>query len=466
MSAAGAALYEIGEKNVHGNVLHGDVITHDTTNCLISSQSRLVSVAGLSDLIISETPDAIMICPREQSQYVKNLHTQLVEAQRVEATSPVCQHTLTHRYDRAAQRRWYREWLTQTVLPHWSITALSPDTGGSFEACDYDGNPLTDLNVRLRVHARQVYSFAFAADQLDWAEGVEALKKPLAHLLKTGRKADGGFGHIYKPDGSWAKDNSDTYDHAFVLMALAWAYKVTGDEALKQEAEQTLGYLQSALKHSDKGYLEGLPAFETRRANPHMHLLEAALAWTDLHGSEPFADLADEIVDLFSNHFYRDGLLREYFHDDLSLNDSTEALALVEPGHLYEWAFLLNSYHSITGKTTPLTEAMVAFADKYGWNQQTGLVVDQCHPNGESLAEPTSRMWPQTEYVRLNLTYGSRADIEKALQHLQTIRMMYLEGDDLTRGMWRDKLDHAGQDISPNAPASTLYHIIGMIGAI
>ncbi len=461
-----AALHDIGDKDPDNNVTHGDVILHDTSGTLVAAQSRLVTVAGVQDLIVAETADAVMICPRDQSQMVKNLHGKLADADRPEAVSPILVKSVLHRHDRHALRHWYRNWLLNEALPHWSTTALDPQTGGSYEACDYQGRPLTDLNVRLRVHARQVYSFAYAYDKMGWKPGLEALRKPLGHLLSTGRKADGGFGHIYKPDGSWAEHDSDTYDHAFVLMALAWAYKVTGDKALHATAKETLSYLQTALKHPGRGYQEGLPPSPIRRANPHMHLLEAALAWTELHGSEPFADMAADIVDMFKHIFCDDGLLREYFHDDLTVIKGDDKHSLIEPGHLYEWAYLLKTFKNITGKPAPETAALTAFADKYGWNSQIRLIMDFCHSDGRRVDSASYRLWTQTEYVRFNLRFASGQDVDRALQHLDVIRRLYLTGDALKPGVYRDKLNQSGQDISPNSPASTLYHLVGMIDAI
>ena len=461
-----AALYEIGAKDKDGNVTHGDVITHDTTGSLISSQSRLVSVAGVQDLIITETPDAVMICPKDASQMVKNLHGQLAEAGRIEAKSQVIGSSVLHHHSRDDLRHWYKTWLLEEALPHWSGIALDPKTGGSYEACDYSGAPLTDLKVRLRVHARQVFAFAFAYEKLGWEEGKAALEKPLAHLLKTGRKADDGFGHVYNADGSWDNDNSDTYDHAFVLMALAWAYKVTGREELKTIADETLHYLQTALKHPTRGFQEGLPPSSIRRANPHMHLLEAALAWMELHGSKPFSDIADDIVSMFKHIFCEDGLLREYFHDDLSVITDSPEHGLIEPGHLYEWAYLLKTYKTLSGKPAPETAALTAFADKYGWNSQARLIMDFCHVDGRPVDNASYRLWTQTEYVRFNLRYAAGHDVDRALQHLAVIKNSYLYGDDLAPGIWRDKLNAAGGDISPNSPASTFYHLIGMIDAI
>jgi mannose-1-phosphate guanylyltransferase len=67
------ALHGIGAKDLNGNVLRGDVIALETSDCLIQSDDLRISVAGVSDLIIIASGKDIMILPRGQSQDVKKL---------------------------------------------------------------------------------------------------------------------------------------------------------------------------------------------------------------------------------------------------------------------------------------------------------------------------------------------------------------------------------------------------------
>ena len=67
------AVYDISEKDRAGNAVEGDVIQVGCSNSLLRSQTRLIAAAGLEDVIAVETPDAILLLKRGESQYVRDL---------------------------------------------------------------------------------------------------------------------------------------------------------------------------------------------------------------------------------------------------------------------------------------------------------------------------------------------------------------------------------------------------------
>jgi mannose-1-phosphate guanylyltransferase/mannose-6-phosphate isomerase len=68
----------------HGNVAQGDTLMVDTTQTLIHATSRLVASVGVTNLIIVETPDAVLVMDRSQSQNVKKIVQQLEQQKRSE----------------------------------------------------------------------------------------------------------------------------------------------------------------------------------------------------------------------------------------------------------------------------------------------------------------------------------------------------------------------------------------------
>lgn len=68
-----AAMYDIGTMDQDGNVTDGDVLAVGTSNSLIRSQDRLVTVIGMSDLVVVDTPDALLVAPKSRSQEVKRV---------------------------------------------------------------------------------------------------------------------------------------------------------------------------------------------------------------------------------------------------------------------------------------------------------------------------------------------------------------------------------------------------------
>ncbi len=81
------AVWQTGAQDTDQNVCHGDVIAQDTTGSLLYSTSRLLAVVGLRDLVVVETPDAVLVAPLEKSQSVKDVVSILQQQQRPEAVT-------------------------------------------------------------------------------------------------------------------------------------------------------------------------------------------------------------------------------------------------------------------------------------------------------------------------------------------------------------------------------------------
>ena len=78
------AVWQVAEKDADGNASTGDAIVRDSHNTLVYATSRLVSVVGLRDVVVVETPDAVLVADRERSQDVKKIVAQLGAARRDE----------------------------------------------------------------------------------------------------------------------------------------------------------------------------------------------------------------------------------------------------------------------------------------------------------------------------------------------------------------------------------------------
>lgn len=71
--------------DANGNASKGDVLLENANDCLAWSESRLVTLVGVSNLIVVETPDAILVASKSESQSVKNIVTRLRESARPES---------------------------------------------------------------------------------------------------------------------------------------------------------------------------------------------------------------------------------------------------------------------------------------------------------------------------------------------------------------------------------------------
>jgi mannose-1-phosphate guanylyltransferase/mannose-6-phosphate isomerase len=67
------ALWQVLPKDAQGNVAQGDVLLQDSTNTLAMSEGRLIACVGVSDLIVVETADAILVCHKDKTQDVKKI---------------------------------------------------------------------------------------------------------------------------------------------------------------------------------------------------------------------------------------------------------------------------------------------------------------------------------------------------------------------------------------------------------
>lgn len=89
------ALWQVSDKDEFGNATQGDVLLEDTSDCLVIADSRLVACLGLDDVVVVETPDAVLVARKSKTQQIRKIVTRL----KSEARS----HTDNH-------RKVYRPW--------------------------------------------------------------------------------------------------------------------------------------------------------------------------------------------------------------------------------------------------------------------------------------------------------------------------------------------------------------------
>lgn len=81
---AWSALWQVCERDAAGNVMQGDVMAHATHDALVIAQHRLVAVVGLDNVIVVETPDAVLVAHKSQSQNVRDIVDRLKREKRSE----------------------------------------------------------------------------------------------------------------------------------------------------------------------------------------------------------------------------------------------------------------------------------------------------------------------------------------------------------------------------------------------
>ncbi len=356
-----------------------------------------------------------------------------------------------------------RDWMNEYALPLWAKWSWDDRRGGFRECLGFDGNPCTEPFRRLFVQARQIYVFS-AAHLLGWDRSAIALaNNGFDYLTSHGWLMSGGWAHKLDGDGLVIDKTRDTYDHAFILFAMAWYYRATGENDAIVWAERTLSYLDSSLIDPvHGGYQENLNHDLPRRANPHMHLLEALLALYDATSDIAYLDRANRLANLMKRAFFDQstGSIGEFFHKDWSASRANAGHHR-EPGHQFEWAFLLDSLEVRSGEDfSKEIRALVSFTNQYGINTATGLVHDVVDAVGRPIIT-SHHLWCQSEAIRARLMLASRGfdnQIQKAVELTNAVFHHHLTP--VMEGLWHGMVGHDGVPIDAAVPASTLYHLM------
>jgi mannose-6-phosphate isomerase len=360
-----------------------------------------------------------------------------------------------------------RHWLLHDAYPLWATHGYDVRRGGFEESLTASG-PAAQEPRRARVQVRQIYCFARAAG-FGWqpAQARELVTGGLQYFLDRYRRPDGLFRTLIAADGSVLDERAFLYDQAFVLLALAESEKLLQSGAeLLQAASELRSALYRYLKRSGAGFSSALPEALPLLSNPHMHLLEAALDWTSVDPDAAWQALADEIVALALARFIdpASGALRESFDEHWAPLPGT-AGRIVEPGHQFEWAWLLLCWGSRrAGEADAVAATLVQIGETHG--VRDGVAVNALLDDF-SVHDAEARLWPQTERLkaaaRMAVTTRDARYWSMATQAAQGLRR-YLATD--TPGLWFDRLKPDGQFVRQSAPASSFYHIVCAIGEL
>lgn len=370
----------------------GAHILEDASGCLIRAPEGVaVAAVGVRDLAIIVEADAVLVCSLSHSQNVKAV------VERLRVISP--EHLdfpdapEMNLADGGAQ---FTDWMRLRALPTWS--AFGQDACGGFREClGLDGR-LIDVLPRARVQTRQIHSF-IEAGRLGWnGPWRHIAERGLERLYSAHLRADGLMHPMLERDGAPSDAPVMLYDQAFLLLALASA-KGAGLEGDHEAAAVSVrnrlladGPVTGGLKE------QGEQPFQS---NPQMHLLEACLGWEAVSDDPGWSALADRIARLACEKFIdaEGGFLREFFAADWSPAVEPER-RWVEPGHQFEWAWLL-ARHSLA-RGTP--EGMKAARRLYAYGLRgidplRAVAVDALNEDGGALEE-RARLWPQTEWLK------------------------------------------------------------------
>ncbi len=358
-------------------------------------------------------------------------------------------------------------WLVNDVYPLWALHGVDPKNGGFIEALGQDGVGLAHPR-RARVQPRQIYAFA-QARAFGWCgDAAGIIGRGLQYFITHYQRHDGLFRTLVAPDGAALDDRALLYDQAFALLGLAAAATALGERCeFEKRALALRAVIESRLRTSDGSFLSEAGADTTRESNPHMHLLEACLAWADIGTDAGWAEWAKSLAALAVSRFIRidSGALGECYNAADWRPAPGIAGRTVEPGHLFEWAWLLlrcDPQHRPSVRENALR--LVSIGEAYGVS--AGVAINQLLDD-MTVPDPNARLWPQTERLKAALLAGGLTGEPRywSMAHDAALSLFpYL--DTPLRGLWFDMKSPSGKFFDSPVPASTLYHLVGAIAAL
>lgn len=435
------AVLDASPRDIEGNAAFGDVLLIDSTNTVVrASPGRRIAAIGVSDLAIVADGDDILVCDLAHSQAVKKAVDQFKIRGPVRSDFSSLPEALA----------WYDRWLKTCALPLWLSVGVDHERGGFVETLTVTGEPRIAPR-RGRVQGRQIYVFA-TATELRWpGPGRWAALQGLDFSLKHFRRPDGLIRSLVSVEGAALNEDAAIYDQAFALLALATLQRLgMGGSDLEPDMRRVRKSLD-AFRHDRGGFREIGPA--PFQSNCHMHLLEASMACMEA-GVVSWGDLADEIAEMALSIFIdaEGGFLREFFDADWKPAPGDDGRR-VEPGHQFEWAWLMARWGKLRDRGDALLAARKLFAHGRRGVDARGVA---CNALWDDLTvwDKEARLWPQTEYLKAALILSEEVDALAAANGLK----LYLQTP--VSGVWYDKLRPNGTFVDEPAPASSFYHII------
>ncbi|MFJ3376299.1 AGE family epimerase/isomerase [Pseudomonas sp. NPDC086112] len=336
------------------------------------------------------------------------------------------------------------------IVPLWQGPGWNADMALPYEALDAEHQPLPPQRYRAMACARQLYLFSSLIGQVPQAEErAAALFRSLQQHFHDAEH--GGWFYSIDPQGEPLDQRKDLYTHAFILFACAHYWDKVREPLVESVLNATLEVLAQRFATGDGLYEASLDRdWSSLNAgplqNPLMHLAEAFLAILSVREDVAVQSALVELCTAMQKRFI-DPQHAVLMEKPLGAVDNW-----FEPGHQFEWYFLLESSPLLRGsKLHASLDRAFTFTEQLGVDQQTGAVRAMLELD-DAPRDATQRIWAQAEYLRaLTLRPGSEASVQRQLQALQQ-RFLHAGG-------WYECRDEQGEVSRKDMPSTTPYHL-------
>jgi mannose-6-phosphate isomerase len=371
----------------------------------------------------------------------------------------------------AAQIARINAYIRDGLLPYVTAHGFDADLGGFQEFLNPDGPAQPAGDRRVTICGRNLFVFSRAAVLDDFGQG-EAIAKSLFHDLTTRfwDRAHDGCVFTISPgqDAQPVNRDKDLYGLAFALFGLA-------------ELRRNLNFMQAdpwiARLDQVLGDHMALPGgwYSAKAAgdwsnrdrklfqNPHMHLLEAAVAAFNASGSDAHRTRIFDLMHLFETKLLdpATGAIGEF--KDEHGHPTADGGHIMEPGHHFEWAWLIGEAGRAVNSDqwAGLADLCFGFGLRHGLDPVHGGVFDAVTGDGAILRD-TKRIWPLTEYIKaeaVRMNSAGPSESERAYKALIGALDFLFAHYLLPNGGWRERLTRDLVCYDDRMPATTPYHI-------
>lgn len=360
-----------------------------------------------------------------------------------------------------------RDHALERWLPVWLDAFADHRRGGFYERLDSEMQPLPMGYKRLLTQCRQLFVYSQGYAYTGDARYYTALSRGM-HFLQQAYHVPhtGGWRFSVTDDGAPHDDTYDLYGQAFVILALSFVVRATHSNQAHHFVETTLEFLAHHA-HRAAGFAEQLdsalqPRAVVRRQNSHMHLFEACLFAYEITGIPSAATLAGEIFALFMEHFFDNtrGNLVEFFSDRWQPHPTFGHI--VEPGHHYEWIWLLDKYATLglvpRSMILAPMQRLYAWAQTHGRDPAYGGIFNRVNRYDGAVLDDNKRIWHVTEALKAHAVmqrYATPAATDSPQPTAELLRT-YVSAN----GAWVETKNRTMQAASQFLPGTTPYHLL------
>ena len=257
-------------------------------------------------------------------------------------------------------------------------------------------------------------------------------------------ETDGGWYFSLTIDNGLSDTTKDLYGHAFIMFGLAHYLAIVHDDKALQWINRSNDIVLDRFALPGGWFApattrDWTPLGRTLEQNPHMHLLEAYLSLYKATKDEGFLRCAARIMSIYTEMLRTPDRSKVLEHLDERGQASGEKGSLIQPGHLYEWYWLVSEYADIAGLAEFKSDnaLIMEWANRHCLDLDAGGIFDLVDTSANIISD-RKRIWPMTERIKALTTLVREAPTEPSREALVGSITFMLENYCGADGSWHE----------------------------